>query len=258
MQMFYGQVDAESGEIGRHRLQPEKWKSWFYLILLTFGFWLQSLVLPIFPLIFCLSCCSQCCWPQDSFPCFINDPKELPYVTFYSSMIGYLAFLGFLIAHIMVDNTERNFTWIDWIILLYIAAMIADVFYEIVTRRGRYLTITNVICVITTLLFGVYYFIRGYGSLNTDLKMLRISEHLFALAAGLSCLRLMYYLQFTPKLGPIKAALEEIITVVLSFMIILGIVLVSFGVTISGVYNAGIYTTEYRNGSISLPRLVEG
>lgn len=173
-------------------------------------------------------------------------------------MFGYMVFLGFLIAHFVVDKAERNFTWVDWVILLYVIAMLLEEAYQISFHRRRYLTMSNMLCDVMLSCCVAYVVIRGYGSVSDSLLALRVSEHVFALAAALAFLRLMYYLQFTPKLGPIKTALEEIITVVLSFMIILGVILVAFGVALAGVYNAGMYTAEFKNGSISLPHLVGG
>lgn len=258
MQMFYGQVDASTGRREEERQRkPWKWLDSLYLPVFVVGFWLQSLLLPIYLMILCLSSCRQCCTTDNLFQNFI-DPRKLPFVTFYSVMVGYVAFLVSLIAHFMVDSIERSFTWIDWIVLLYVTAMSVEEIYLIAKGKLRFRTVTTVTTDIVIVLFCCYFILRGAGWLFGNLEALRVSEHVFAVATAFSFLRLLYFFQFMPRLGPIKATFENITAVVLSYMVILGVALFSFAVAIYGVYNAGIYTTEFRNGSISVPQLVRG
>ena len=185
------------------------------------------------------------------------DPREKPCVTFYGSLTGYLSFLGFLIAHIVLDKTDTAFLWIDRIILLYTIAMVTEEIYQMVTQKKDYFkTITNYIDVIMSTCFIVYFVLKLVGTTHDNLLAFRVSEHVFALAAALSCVRVLYYLQVNRKLGPIQIAFGEIAIEVLSFMVILGIVLIAFGVAISGTYGAGMHTPEFKNGNVSLPHLV--
>ena len=180
-------------------------------------------------------------------------------MTFYSSLVGYLSFLGFLIAHIVLEEKETAFTWIDGVILCYTVAMVTEEMYQIATRKGKYLqTITNYIDDITLMCFIGHFVLKFVGMANDNLLVVRASEHVFAVAAALSCVRVLYYLQVGRKLGPIQIAFGEIAIEVMSFMTILGIVLVAFAVAISGAYGAGMHTPEFKNGNVSLPHLVRG
>ena len=185
------------------------------------------------------------------------DPRRLPIVTFYSCMATYMAFLGFVIAHV-VEDSPYHFAWFDWILLLYVIAMVAEELYQIKNQRSRYVSFTNGCDVVMILCFGVFFMFRLIGNAIDSLSMYRASEHVFAVAAALSFLRLLYYLQVDHKLGPILLSFTAIWAEVVSFMTILGVVLFAFGSAVTVVYNASVYTAEIQNGSISVPELVRG
>ena len=183
------------------------------------------------------------------------DPRRLPIVTFYSSMATYMAFLGLLIAHV-VEDSPHHLSWFDWIVLLYVIAMAAEEIYQIKNQRSRYVSFTNGCDVVMILFFIVFFILRLVGNATDSLSMCRASEHMFAVAAALSFLRLLYYMQVNHKLGPILFSFTAIWAEVVSFMAILGVVLFAFGIAVTVVYNAGVYTVEFQNGSISVPHLV--
>ena len=91
------------------------------------------------------------------------------------------------------------------------------------------------------------------GSPTKNLLLMRISEHVFAVAAGVSFLRVLHYSQVSHKLGPIQISFIEITTEVVSFVVILGVVLVAFALALSGSYTAGIHTVDFKKGNISIP-----
>lgn len=266
MQMFNGLVDASDAEADDHwwqkfgkRVSREKWYHFLDLILL---FLLQSLFFPVYLLSFPLCCCYHRCgrnWGKDEFVGLLPiNPQQLPIVTFSGSLIGYVIFLVFLTARIALGDNEGQFTWLDWVILVYIVAMVAEELYQIITRGLEYLGVANILDDLVVILFCVFYVVRGLGSALDSLPVLRASEHVFAISAALAFLRILYYLQIHRRLGPIQVSFKEITTEVISFLVILGVFLLSFGIAISGVYNAGIYTDLYRNHNVSLPQKFRG
>jgi ankyrin repeat protein len=259
MQMFNGRVDAGDAEAGEYWWQQfgrgkhrEKWYHFIDLILLTI---LQSFLLPLYLVTFPLFCCFLSCRCQCVKARFVNffsvDPRQLPVVTFGSSLVGYLFFLAFLAARIATGskNNEDIFSWLDWVILVYILAMVAEELYQIITRRREYLGVTNILDDLVTILFCVFYVTRGIGFVADSLPILRASEHIFAISASLAFVRVLYYMQVHRRLGPIQISFREITTEVVSFLIILAVFLLSFSIALSGVYNARIYTELYRNQS---------
>ena len=271
--MFYGHVNSDGCEFNNKypqtqdsnkEWQPGKlsWGTWYHFPVLLLLFLFQSLLLPLYLLKFFLCCRDESgesyCHRKNMLQKLIVDPAKYPIVTFYSNMIGYLTFLGFVILRIVHNTTETSLTWIEWIILSYIVAMLAEEIYQILTEKAMYLNITNILDWVIIISFGCFFAIRIIGSTTNNLLMLRVSEHVFAVAAGISFLRVLTYTQVSHKLGPIQIAFIEIAAEVLSFIIILGVVLVAFGVAISSVYNAGVHTEEFKNESIAFPQLVSG
>lgn len=266
LQMFNGLVDAGHAEASGHwwqqfgkRANREKW---YHFLDLIFILLLQSLLIPIYLLSFPLCCCYHCCCWQCDKDYFISilplNPKKLPIVTFGGSLIGYVIFLGFLMARIILGDDEGEFSWLDWVILLYIVAMAAEELYQIITRGMAYCNVTNVLDVGLIILFIAFYAFRAIGSASDNLLALRVSEHVFAVAAALAFVRVLYYLQIHHRLGPIQISFGEITTEVVSFLVILSVFLLSFGIAISGVYNAGIYTDLYMSQSVALPEKFTG
>ncbi|XP_062518071.1 short transient receptor potential channel 4-like [Corticium candelabrum] len=173
-------------------------------------------------------------------------------------MIGYLIFLAFVIMRIAYYIAEPNLTWIDWVILLYVAAMIAEEIYQISNEQTSYFNITNVLDISIILLFSCFFVLRIVGSPAKNLLMMRISEHVFAVAAGISFLRVLHYSQVSRKLGPIQISFIEITTEVVSFVVILGVILVAFALALSGSYTAGVHTADFEKGNISVPHNFNG
>ena len=169
-----------------------------------------------------------------------------------------MVFLGLLIVHIVEDSPEHIFAWFDWILLLYVVAMVVEEIYQIIKHGRRYVTITNGCDVAMIVCFCTFFLIRLFGNATDNLTMHRVSKHVFAVAVALSFLRLLYYMQVNHKLGPILFSFKAVWAEVASFVSILGIVLVAFGTALTVVYNAGVYTAEFQNGTISLPPLVSG
>jgi hypothetical protein len=251
-QMFYCQVDASNAEKTTDKWNLNQWS--YHLPLLVFLFCFQSLFLPIFLLMSYLR-------SQDGslFQGLLVHPQDKPCVTFYSSLFGYLSFLVFLIAHIVLEVKDRTFTWIDVVIMVYTVAMVTEEIYQIATTKRKYLqTITNYIDDIMLICFIGHFVLKSIAMANDSVLLSRASEHIFALGAALACVRVLYYLQVFRKLGPIQIAFGEIAIDVVSFMAILGIVLAAFAVAISGVYGAGMHTPEFKDGNVSLPSLVRG
>ena len=257
--MFNGLVDAGDAEAGEYWWQQfgrgehrNKWYHFLDLILLVI---LQSLLLPLYLAIFPLFCCFRCCrcpCSKDKFVgFFLIDPQQLPIVTFGASLVGYVFFLAFLTARIATGSSSNEdiFSWLDWVILVYILAMVAEELYQIITRGREYLGVTNVLDDVVTILFCMFYVVRGIGFVIDSLPVLRASEHIFAISAALAFMRVLYYMQVHRRLGPIQISFREITTEVVSFLVILGVFLLSFGIALSGVYNARIYTELYRNES---------
>ena len=259
--MFYGRVDASSAEEKLDEMQPGKWKTSYRLPILTLVFLLQSLILPFYLLINKISprCLKQYVEGNMRFRKMLStDPKKRPIVTVVSYLVSYLVFLVFVIAHIVKEGAEKNVTWNERIILLYVTAMLLEEINQVISFGRNYVTVTNVVDDFMILCYCTFLVMRGVGTANGDLILLRIAEHVFAVAAALSFLRLLYYLQVSRRLGPVLISITEVTTEVLSFLIILGIVWVAFSVAISGVFGAGVYTAEFQNGSISLPSSVQG
>ena len=235
---------------------------WYHLPALVFLFLLQSLCLPYFGLKF-LVCSSK---QRDSSTSQRKrllqglkiTPSRYPVVTFCSDMIGYLIFLAFVITRIAYYTAEPNLTWIDWVILLYVTAMIAEEIYQISNKQTLYFNITNVLDISIILLFSCFFVLRIVGSPAKNLLMMRISEHVFAVAAGVSFLRVLHYSQVSRKLAPIQISFIEITTELVSFVVILGVILVAFALALSGSYIAGIHTADFEKGNISVPHNFNG
>lgn len=169
-------------------------------------------------------------------------------MTFCSSMVSYIGFLALLIARIVwtEDSPQKNISWFEWVLLLYVLAMLAEEFYQALKHKIRYLTITNGCDCFMILCFATYLILRAVASSTDDLKVLRVSEAIFAVAVALSFLRLLYYMQVNYKLGPILFSFKAIWAEVVSFMAILGVVLVAFGTAVAVVYNGGVYADDFQ------------
>jgi ankyrin repeat protein len=269
-QMFYGRVNALTAEEKPDELEPSEFKTWYLLPFYTVIFLLQSFLLPFY-LLFSLSwnVVSKCegtvekqsKWTHRILSCKVfapPDPKKRPVVTVFSYIISYLLFVVFVIMHIVKEDTGKDFTWNEWIILVYVLSMLLDEINQACSFGRKYLTFTNIADDFKILCYLASLILQGIGTANDNLTVLRVAQHVFAMAAMLSCLRLLYYLQVNRRLGPIIISITEVVTDVLLFIVILGIVLVAFAVGITGVFAAGVYTTEFRNGSISLPAPVHG
>jgi ankyrin repeat protein len=254
---FYGQLDMYNAEEkgGKNTLHPDSWRTLYLLPWHMFIFLLQCNLLPFYILI--MACCRKTDCGTILKMLYV-DPRKLPIVTFYSSMVSYMVFLGLLIVHIVKDSPDKSFQWFDWVLLLYVAAMVVEEIYQIVIHKSRYLSITNGCDVTMIACFCTFFLIRLFGNTTGSYTSLRISEHVFAVAVALSFLRLLYYMQVNHKLGPILFSFKAIWSEVVSFVSILGIVLVAFGTAMTAVYNAGVYTADFRNGTITLPPLVSG
>ena len=262
-QMFYGRVDASTAKERPEEMQPDEWQTWYRLPILIFVFVLQSLLLPFYvlkfsPTIFGQEEGSECRKGILSMREMFPDPKKRPVVTVYGYLFSYFVFLGFVILHIVTDREKTNFTWNEWIILLYVISMVLNEINQLVSLGRKYVTFTNFLDDFKILGFCIFLILRAIGTANRDLDVLRVAEHVFAVAAMLSFLRPLYYLPVNRKLGPMLISIREVTREVFLFIIILLIVLIAFSVAISGVYGAGVYTIEFQNGSISLPPLVHG
>ena len=124
--------------------------------------------------------------------------------------------------------------------------------------KHRYVTITNGCDCAMILCFGTYLILRVIGNATDNLQAYRFSEGIFAVAVALSFLRLLYYMQVNHNLGPILFSFKAIWAEVVSFMAILGVVLLAFGAAVTVVYNGGVYTDQFQNGGIYLPPEVRG
>ena len=131
--------------------------------------------------------------------------------------------------------------------------MIAEEIYQISNEETSYLNITNVIDISIILLFCCFFILRIVGSPADNLLMMRISEHVFAVAAGVSFLRVLHYSQVSRKLGPIQISFIEISGEVVSFVVILGVILAAFAIALSGSYTAGAHTVDFKEGNVSVP-----
>ena len=180
-------------------------------------------------------------------------PSRYPIVTLCSDMIGYLIFLSFLITRIAYYTAEPNLTWIDWVIMLYITAMFAEEIYQLSNEQTSYFNITNVLDISIILLFCCFFILRIVGSPTQNFLVMRISEHAFAVAAGVAFIRVLHYLQVSRKLGPIQISFIQITAEIVSFVVILGVVLVAFALVLSGSYTAGVHTADFEKGNVSVP-----
>ena len=240
---FFGHIDIST--------TGKRWRMYCSLPWLIFVFLLRCLLFPISILIKAL--CAHCKCDK-----LLYDPRRLPIVTFYSSMVSYMVFLGLVIAHVTEDSPHRFFSLVDWILLLYVVAMVAEEVYQIKNQRRRYVTVTNGCDVLMILCFFMFFVFRVIGFATDSLRLYRVSEYVFAVAAALSFLRLLHYIQVIRKLGPILFSFKAIYKEVVSFMTILVIMLFAFAIAVTVVYNGGVYTQEFQNGNISLPHLVSG
>ena len=315
--MFYGRVDAFTAEESSDEMEPNERKTWYRLPFFTVLFLLQSLLLPFYLLKSFFAADGKHKREDGEYKStdgenkikrklhelLFADPEKRPVVTVCGYIFSYLIFLGFVIAHIVKEDTENAFTWNEWIIVLYVVSLLLDEINQAYQayqayreyrkyqayreyrkcqtyRKNRakqayqdyqdyqpyqahsfaltYVTFTNMVDNFKILCYCTFLVLRVIGTSNGDLSALRAAEHVFAVAAMLSCLRLLYYLQVNWQLGPILISITEVTKIVLVFIGILGVVLVAFSVAISGVYGAGVYTTEFKNGSISLPPPVQG
>jgi hypothetical protein len=238
---FFGDIDISTTE--------KRWRQYYWLPLHIFRRFLWCLLFPVFMLI-------TACFPR--YKKKSVDPRRLPVVTYYCNMVSYMAFLGLLIAHVIEDSPHPFFSWSDWILLLYVVAMVAEEIYQM-KRQGRlYVTAANGFDVLMIIFLFMFFVFRIVGHAKDDLEMYRASEHMFAVAAALSFLRLLFYVQVIRKLGPILISFKKIYKEVVSFTIILFIVLFAFAIALTVVYNSGVYTQEFQNGNISLPYFVSG
>ena len=230
---------------------PDKRRRMYYrLPWLVSKFLLGSLLLPIYMLITAL-------YPRINYGETL-DPRRLPIVTFYSSMVSYMAFLGLLFAHAVEHSPHQTLSWPDCILLVYIVAMGAEELYQMKHQGLGYVTVTNICDLLMVMFFIAFFIFRVIGDAIDSLVMYRVAEYVFAVLAAMSFLRLLYYIQVIRKLGPILFSFKAITTEVVSFMTILLVMFYAFGIAVTVVYKAGIYTQEFQNGNISLPHLVRG
>ena len=241
--------------MNKNTLGPQSWRTLYLLPWQVFLFMLRCLLLPFCVLI--MACCRDTARDKIIRMLYI-DPRKLPIVTFFSCMVSYMVFLGLLIVHIVDESPRHVFRWFDWILLLYVVAMAVEEIYQIINDKWRYASITNACDIAMIVCFSTFFLVRLLEQASDDLTMRRVSEYVFAVAVGLSFLRLLYYMQVNHKLGPILISFKAIWAEVASFVLILGIVLVAFGTALAVVYNAGVYTADFQNGTISLPPLVSG
>jgi ankyrin repeat protein len=274
-QMFYGQIDGSTAKERVHaadhyildpdniRLDPEEWITVPCVLLLCIGFFFQSLFFPFFALMI-IACGQQTAHAKQelSNSLFIN-PRILPVVTFYSSLLGYLTFVSFLMVHVIESNTEE-FIWIDWILLVYILAMVAEKVYpfrqpkRISVGSLDMFTFFNFVDILVISGLVAFLIIRSNWCSSSNLYMCQVSEYIYAVAITLAFVRVLYYLQIHYGVGPILVSFREILLQVVAFSVIMTVVLVAFAICISVVFHAGTYTTEFKDGKISLPPLFKG
>jgi ankyrin repeat protein len=249
-QMLFARVDSCTGEENPDGMIPWERKTWYKLPILTVVFLLECLLLSFYlPCkVFCESIGEET--NQRKPHMIFTDPRKCPVVTVCGYFISYLVFLGFVISHIVQENVENIYAWNELVILLYVVSILLEETHQAYAFGRNYLTLPNLADDLKILFYCTFFVLRWIGMKNDDLGVLRFSEYVFAVAAMLSFFRLLYYLQINRHLGPILVSLAEIWSEVMSFLVLLGIVLISFAVALSGVYRAGVFYTTELEGNI--------
>lgn len=239
-EIWYGQLDGQSSP--QERSQPLRHYA-FLLIL----FLVQSIALP-FLLVIHLPYhgCNYKRWLNH----LLAPLGEVPVITFMATSIGYVIFIALLIARVSTNGYESSMTPLEWIIFLYVLSLIAQEVRQIQQqyKHGLYFTRqTNCTDILMLLLFSTYYVLRwiGFYSDNEPLmEVLRASDHIFGFAVIMACLRVLTCFHVHPVLGPIQVSFVRIMKQVIFFLIILGVFLLSFGLGITNIYNAGLYSNK--------------
>lgn len=240
---------------GHSKQQAETQSLWNYFVLCIL-FLLQSLALP-FLLVIHLPYhgCNYKHWLNHLFVPL----SEVPIITFMATTIGYIIFIALLIARVATNGYESSVTPLEWVIFVYILALIAQEARQFRQQYkvGIYFSrLTNWADVLMLLLFTTYYIVRWIGFYSSDdpkLEVIRASDHIFGVAVMMACLRVLAVFHVHPVLGPIQVSFVAVMKQVVFFLAILGVFLLSFGLGITNVYNAGLYA-----GAGSLPVATSG
>ena len=227
-----------------------------YLLLLLFGFLVQTLLLPI--LLPCYLLYQRFSSKQDDghwrhwlpFP-----PGEIPFVTWYANAVGYLGFVGILIARSSTVEKEDSMTILDWIVIVYVVALVCQELRQIIIERRQYLRRpSNWFDMVTLLTLVVGYAVRHEGFARGKLTAVQASEFILGFATIFACLRLLSYVKLHQRIGPILISFGSITRDVIYFLVIFGVFLLAFSAGIAGIFRGSLYSETMEPA----PRAVHG
>jgi hypothetical protein len=197
-----------------------------------------------------------CCWLDPR----LQILEIQPVVTFLGSVLSYVAFLVLLITKVTLDAEKSRcddleigngcrLSYLDWILFAFVVGLIVQEASKMLSLGFTvYIRcFSNVFDLVMMFLFVAYYLLEMVGFYsNVDIsaryQLVRLSYHVLGLAALMSCLRLLSYLQAHSMLGPIHLSFMGISLDVVMFLIILGTFLTGFSLSVTSIYSARLYS----------------
>eukprot|EP00118_Oscarella_pearsei_P023981 m.294767 g.294767 ORF g.294767 m.294767 type:complete len:999 (+) comp40755_c0_seq55:585-3581(+) len=180
--------------------------------------------------------------------------KEQPCIVFVANAVSYLFFVALVVADVSLKSSQNPATEpsaLDWIILVFVLALILQEVAQLLQgyrgkKKNYFKSWSNIFDIILIVTFLTYYLclFAGYYGIEDGFSAIRTSFHVLGIASLISCVRFLSYLQVHIHLGPIQASFVRIFYEVVLFLIVLGVFLVGFAVSMTSVYSAKIKSSN--------------
>ena len=177
-------------------------------------------------------------------------------VLFFFNAIGYFVFVCLVISLEATGVNSESIKKLEMVLLVYVLALTVEELSEIQrTKLKDYVCKwTNWCDVIMLLLYVVYFILRFISVDSNDNTYTNTAKQLFGPAAFLTCIRFMYYMQLNQRIGIVQISFSKIIPETLTFLTVLAIFLVAFGVWVAAIRGGAIYSlsSQQRNDSFNM------
>lgn len=166
---------------------------------------------------------------------------------FIINAIGYFVFVVLVIAVAAVGVSSHSITGLEWIIFVYVIAFAVEEVVEIRrTSPRRYIKKwTNWFDIGMLLLYILYFILRFDSVSKKDELSMKVAHHFFGVAAFVTCLRFLYYVQLYQKIGIVQISFSKVIPETVNFLVVLAIFLLAFSVWITAVQNGATYSLPH-------------
>ena len=177
-------------------------------------------------------------------------------VLFFFNAIGYFVFVCLVISLEATGVNSESITKLEMVLLVYVIALTVEEMSEIrhTNLKDYVRKWTNWCDVIMLLLYVVYFILRFISVDSNDNTYTNTAKQLFGPAAFLTCIRFMYYLQLNQRIGIVQISFSKIIPETLTFLTVLAIFLVAFGVWVAAIRGGAInsLSSQQRNDSFNM------